>query len=432
MHDKALAAFIDRMKAIAGEMVYPDGSQYAGQTIVGGELPSSVFVLPDEADVRLNKLISDELIHKQHWTEKYTEKLIHDKLISILHEAARSRNSEPVEPGVRKLVAEYESCDREYKVIVPMVGVKITTAPIQLGRVLLRGFDDTTYSQLTERCRSIAMANPNYPVEYKTGFFEEVETAFLARLRDGVGSEMVVKAEGDRAKEIALEETRRALELLRYAILFLTKRDQPRTIGILGEANNQLRSCIAIQTDNNSVDYTWNLTSFPFELSDETVGRMKEFGVFDLSDLVVKSGRTEFEEIILRAVHWLSSAQIQTQNEDALLSLITCLETFFGVEKGSPITATITEGVALLTADGAEARKKRKRQLIDLYGKRSRLTHGKCDPVTNVELLELTTIARDLTLLMIRHRDEFASHQQFKDWLENQKLSAAVSFPTRS
>lgn len=427
MHEKAVAALVERVKAVAEQMVYPDPLPHAGQKIVGGTHPISSFALTDEGDDLRRKLVADHLYAK--WSDKFSEKHIEGKVTSILLEAAERRDTTGVEAGVRGLVAEYEAFDAEYMVVLPLVGVSIGKTPITLGRATLRGYDDAVAGDLAGRCRTIIEANPNYTPEWKANYFEDMDRNYLSELRGSVCSEVVVRAEPNRAKEVALEETRLALDLLRYAILFLYTKERPRAVGVLGDVSDDHRVSVAIRTDNQGVNHGSEMRNHPLELDDRTIARMRAIGVFDLSDLIVKPTRTEFEDVILRAVHWLASAQAQAENENALLNLVTCLETFFKPEAGTPITAAIAEGVALLTATGTEARKRRKGRVAHFYGKRSKLTHEGDGKITTAELLELTLICRDLTMLMIRHRDKFAGHRDFRNWLEDQKLGGDVSFP---
>jgi hypothetical protein len=427
MHEKAVAALVERVKKVAEQMVYPDPFPHAGQKIIGGTHPISAFALTDEGDDLRRKLVADHLYAK--WSDKFSEKHIEGKITAILLEATERRDTTGVEAGVRGLVAEYEAFDTEYTVVLPLVGVCIGKSTITLGRAILRGYDDVVADDLTGRCRTIIEANPNYTPEWKTKYFEDMDRNYLAELRGSVCSEVTVRAEPNRAKEIALEETRLALDLLRYAILFLYTKDRPRAVGVLGDVSDDHRVSVAIRTDNQGVNFGSEMRNHPLELGDQTIARMRAIGVFDLSDLIVKLDRTEFEDVILRAVHWLASAQAQAENENALLNLVTCLETFFKAEAGTPITATIAEGVALLTATGTEARKRRKGRVAHFYKKRSKLTHEGDGKITTAELLELTLICRDLTMLMIQHRGKFAGHEEFRNWLEDQKLGGAVAFP---
>ena len=95
----------------------------------------------------------------------------------------------------------------------------------------------------------------------------------------------------------------------------------------------------------------------------------------------------------------------------------------------TPITASISEGVAFLTKEGVTERKRRKDRVKHFYEKRSKLTHEGDGAIASDELVELTLIARDLTLLMIQHRDKFATQKAFREWLEDQKLSGSVNWP---
>lgn len=427
MHAKAVAALVERVKKVAEQMVYPDPFPHAGQKIIGSTHPISAFTLTDEGDDLRRKLVADHLYAK--WSDKFSEKHIEGMITAILLEATERRDTTGVEAGVSGLIAEYEAFDTEYTVVLPLVGVCIGTTPVTLGRATLRGYDDAVADDLTGRCRTIIEANPNYSEEWKAKYFEGMDRNYLAELRGSVCSEVTVRAEPDRAKEIALEETRLALDLLRYAILFLYTKDRPRAVGVLGDVSDDHRVSVAIRTDNQGVNFGSEMRNHPLELDDRTIARMRTIGVFDLSDLIVKPARTEFEDVILRAVHWLASAQAQAENENALLNLVTCLETFFKAEAGTPITATIAEGVALLTATGTEARKRRKGRVAHFYGKRSKPTHEGDGKITTAELLELTLICRDLTMLMIRHRDKFFGHREFRNWLEDQKLGGDVVFP---
>src|SRR5262249_8827943 len=120
------------------------------------------------------------------------------------------------------------------------------------------------------------------------------------------------------------------------------------------------------------------------------------------------------------------SAQTQFENENALLNLVTCLETFLKPAKDDPITATIAEGVAILTATGLEERKGRKHRAKAFYGMRSRLTHEGHGEILSSDMTELTGIACDLTVQMICRKDEFPTQEHLRNWIDDQKLTGPV------
>lgn len=428
MHQQALDALIRRANAVAHEMVHPVPLPQAGQRIIGGQNPATAFTLTKHGHRLFVELVSRHLY--ELWSARYSMKYIEAKMRSMLLEAAKELATTPVETGVRRLAAEYEAFNSTYQIILPLVGVRIEGAPLRLGKATLRNYDDTVHSEVRDRCHFIIQSNPSYSVDAKDAYLRELDKKFLSTFRGIACSEVLVTAEPNRAREIALEATRLAIDLLRYSILFLFDDERPRTVGVLGDVSRDSRVAMAIHTDNQACVFHSELTHVPLTLNEEAIAAMRNIGVFELSDLIEKDGRTEFEDVVLRAAHWLASAQTQNENENALLNLVTCLETFFKPESGAPITATIAEGVAMLTANALKERTHRKNRVAYFYGKRSKLTHEGDGTVTDADLRELTCLCRDMTLLMIRHKASFSFHKDFRVWLEGQKLGAVVRFPT--
>lgn len=429
MHKKAIDALIDQAKNIAEELVYIGPVPHKGQKIVGGEHPASSYTLTEKGDEMLHKLLDETLLKKYRWSDRFSREYLEDRFQQLMFIVLQTRDTTPIGPGIHQLVNDYDSFNLEYQVIIPLIGVRLAASPIQLGRVTLRRFDEAASKDVIERCRSIFMENHHYTEERKAQYFDEFKREHISKVQNYTCAEIVVKAESTRAREVALDETRLALDLVRYAILFLHSDKRPRPVGLLGDVPEQSRATLAIRTDNQEVNVFESMTNFTFDINQHTITKMDFIGVFTLSEIIKNYNRSEFESVILRAVHWLASAQTQNGNENILLNLVTCLETFFKVDRGLPITANIAEGVALLTTSEAEARRQRKKRITELYDQRSTLTHEGEANITSDDLRDLTIIARDLILVMIRHKDKFAGHKAFKDWLEGQKMNATICFP---
>jgi hypothetical protein len=269
-----------------------------------------------------------------------------------------------------------------------------------------------------------------HTTEQKHAYFKHFDEHILTKVRGRVCAEVKVVAEPHRAEEIALEDTRRVIDLLRFSILLLDRDKNKKVIGLQGEACEDTRATVSIKVDDTSVNSIGAVVFHPFMLTAKVANAMRGIGVFVLSDLLQKKKLTEFEEVILRAVHWLASAQAQYENENALLNLVTCLETFLKPAKDDPITATIAEGVAILTAAGLAERKQRKNRVKAFYGMRSKLTHEGHGQILSSDLAELTEIARDLTVQMIRRKDQFPTQEALRNWIDDQKLTGPTGAPT--
>jgi Apea-like HEPN len=267
------------------------------------------------------------------------------------------------------------------------------------------------------------MRNEHYPPEEREEIFASIDDKLLSPLRGKVCAEFSAVAEATRAQELALEETRRAIDLLRFTALLIGSDGRRIAIGIQGETPDDVRRTVAINTEDTRAHYGGTLVNYPIEIDDGVIDRMRAAGVIELSDLLKKKTLNDFQGTLLRAVHWLASAQAQYEKENALLNVVTCLEAFLKPAESDPITAAIAEGVAILTAQGVEARKAMKQRVREFYRMRSRLSHGGQGSVSDAELGEVIEIALNLTVQMIGRKDEFESQAALRSFVDDKKLA---------
>ncbi len=156
---------------------------------------------------------------------------------------------------------------------------------------------------------------------------------------------------------------------------------------------------------------------------------MAGIGVTAVADILAKpSGVTEFEEILLRGIHWFANALTQSEAENAVLSLVTCLETFLATPPGERLTDSLAEGVAVALFQSVEERKRMKKRIKELYGLRSGVSHGGAKPILDVDRDELMDIAARFTAYMIGRLDDFRhrGRRAFPDWWEEQRLKVGL------
>ena len=189
-------------------------------------------------------------------------------------------------------------------------------------------------------------------------------------------SEFQVIAESDRAYERTKEETRRALEILRFASKFIYPRSEDVRIGLKGEAIRGTRLSFVFSDRKVATKSDREGSIRSFEINSNTKEKMEKLGIFAISEIMKKGKPTNFEDAVLRSVHWFSSAIQQPEIENAFLCLIIALETVFKAEPGNPIANSVAEGVALLLSSDLEPRKRLKKTMKEYYGMRSGVSHG--------------------------------------------------------
>jgi hypothetical protein len=221
------------------------------------------------------------------------------------------------------------------------------------------------------------------------------------------------------------------MDIFRYAssVLYPQHEVGARPLpGLLGEVMTIPRISPAISGDGQyAVSSRLIGSPMKLELTQQNIENMKKVGVFDLADLLKKKARdlNDFEEALLRGVHWFGNSQAQAEPENRLLSLVTCLEAYLTPKDGSPIGAAIGEGTALLVAEGVENRKQVKKFVRDRYRERSAVSHGGKTSVPEIYLGRLERLARNLTTQLIKWKDRFQSRSDLLDWVESKKFESS-------
>lgn len=130
----------------------------------------------------------------------------------------------------------------------------------------------------------------------------------------------------------------------------------------------------------------------------------------------------DIERVLLRGLHWFGNALGHEEAENELLSLTTCLEAFLTPRDGNPIGTAIAEGIAILLSDQLEERKRLKKRVKDLYGKRSGVSHGGKKAVLESDLIELRDISKRLVHKVITLLGSVSSQKELLTVIEDAKL----------
>jgi Apea-like HEPN len=365
------------------------------------------------------------LFEEQGWGEKLSETEIVRRLMNLVGLLIKDNDPTKARGRFDALVAEFTSFKQEQIVFVPIVNLEMTLRSLALGQVTMKPVTKKLLTGLRDEIDT-AFSKTKHPKEKRDEFAEKQ----IGRLRTDLGkvfAEFRVIAEPGRAGQRAEEEARRALDLLRFAGAWIWPNSYRITVGIDGDpVGRRIRTIPVIATDYTN--FTWQMTLqgaiHPFRLTGETKNQMKKLRVFEMSQVLAKPANTltDFERNVLQGIHWFGDSRVQAERENEILSLTSCLETFFTI-KGEPIRANLAEGVAFVLAKGLADRKKLRERVKYLYGLRSTISHGGRTAILEEEAAELRLIAGNLLAVMIDARSKFASTKELLDWIDDQKLS---------
>jgi len=109
------------------------------------------------------------------------------------------------------------------------------------------------------------------------------------------------------------EETRRAIDILYFYQAHHRTKGLKVVIGLQGEVFFARRYLPVLQDDGPiSLTMTWAGPNMALTINEAAIQQMEQMGAFVLSDILRKDQPTDFEEHLLRAVHWIANAEMQT------------------------------------------------------------------------------------------------------------------------
>jgi hypothetical protein len=397
--------------------------------------PFKIFNLSDGPSYALlgddigtfNELI-DSLLNDEGWGSKYSEDYLVTALASILAKIIDESVQLPLAEMVDELVRQYESHSIEFEVYIPLTGIGLENQDISIGSVRLILMSPDKVTQAIEQACIIVDGSTEDEADKEK--IKHLLSPRMGALTNRVCAVYKVVAEPGRARERAIEEARRALEILQCSLLALYGESSEVSIGLEGEVPmGTVTTSFALSTDSKHFQLSHHHAGPKrlYALNDDNLSRMKTMGLLTASEMLAKGTHlTDFEETILRGIHWTADANVQAEPENALLSLITTLETYLTPRDREPIVNAIAEGVALILGEDLDTRRQLKRLVKNYYNKRSALSHGGKTAVLRADVVRLTIIVGKLTTWMIKHTNQFTNVGQLLEWLEDVKLSGPI------
>lgn len=429
MHEQILKEYTNIVVEISNEAQKPGRKGGKRTEIIFSE--GVTFTLLDETVNKYESLVKS-ILRQNDLSHKFSEKHIERKLRSIIAKIIQSNEKEKyAKKLLEDLINSLLRYDQEWIVLVPLSGLEVGLDSVKLGKITIFKMTQQRMEEFLTQFDKITLATKS-TTEVKQEMIQMSHNILESLLGDACAKFHAI-AEPERARERAEEETRRVLDILRYCIPFLYPSNRRVNVSLKGEKNRQLRWTPIVSYDKKSAFLRSQLIGpiAPFELNNKNIDEMRKIGVFKLFNILAKRKQqlSNFEEALLRSIHWFSNHLGQHEIENQFLNLVTCLETLLTPRDNDPISTAIAEGIAILSITSGDNRddmiKKRmdmKSRIKELYGKRSRISHGGSKQIFESEVRELRMIAKILIMEMIRRKDEFQSQKELLSWIEKQKL----------
>jgi Apea-like HEPN len=367
-------------------------------------------------------LLVKEFLEKFKWSAKYTEASVEIKVRKLVTKVIIGESDETIGNILQEMVDTYEAINEKVRVFLPVAGIQVTQA-ITFGGVIFKSNSPELKQEIITLAKKSINATSSTRTE-KKAVLKMMIKRFEHMFKQPTIAEYEVIAENTRAEELSITRLRRILDVIRVSIPILYRSDLRIQVGLGDEV---VFSSLTVASFSSQLGGSLNETRLgpyvAFQLNKETISEMESQGFIHTLILdQLESKLNQVEIAYLQGIHWLSNAQIQVEPENKILSLVTCLETFFSSDK-SNIANTVAESIALLLASDFDSRKKSKKRIKELYDVRSKISHGSESAVSNLDLIDITIIAYSIMKHIYDNLSKYQTLDNIRDEVERLKLS---------
>lgn len=371
--------------------------------------------------------ILDKLLQEKDVKEKFSEKSLENMLREVISKIFSLGDTDQTHFFLKNEFEKMQSKCKRQIVYIPIDGIFMyeqEVESIRIGNILIEKINEEKFRDIVQVTRDItlSMSNSFYSSEDLRQMAQENEEVIERILLNSVCARYSVIAEPNRAVELAKEETKRSLDILRFSIPILYRRKDNIRIEIEGEAGNGRCRCLIISEDLRFFSKVFSSSRQTFNINREYLDALEKIGIFKLSKLFQEKDPTDLERNLIVALGWLSQSQNQVELNSELLYLTICLEVFFSPERGERISEFVSEGIAFMLGDSFEKRKELKKKSKYLYELRSKVVHGSRKPILEKDVLELQGITLRVIIKLINNEMKFQSGQELRDWIKDKKL----------
>jgi len=299
------------------------------------------------------------------------------------------------------------------KISIPIINMEIDLE-FEVGKVRFEYMKKELFDEIDAKMKEKVVSKELPENEY---------TEFVSKLRKDHQGKVVgtihVKAETEKAIEIAEKEVDRAIVALKYFSPFAFV---PRAAAIFGRKGMTWIPSreIFVFTDTLPTIHQGLVgnQSLLFKIDGVLLAKLKAAGLAKLSELILKSDLSEFEELIFTALYTFSKAISQIDFHERLIFILSALEIVFLKDSGEPIQIHVGQRLGFLTSPEPDKRRETVLLVSDGYKIRSNYIHHGQENENYEILSKLQRACWNALSIMINNHNKFKNKQEFMSYIE--------------
>jgi hypothetical protein len=338
-----------------------------------------------------------------------------DTLIKIIFEWIKVRISnireEPL-PFMEYLNKSIEQKITNVKISIPIINMAIDLE-FEVGKIRFEYMKKELFDEIDTKLKE-KVASKEMP--------ENEYTTFVSKLRKDHQGKVVgtisVKAETEKATEIAEKEVDRAIAALKYFSPFAFVSQAAAIFGRKGMTWIPSREIFVftdtLPTIHQGLIGNQNL----FKIDGVLLAKLKAAGLDKLSELMLKSDLSEFEDLIFTALYTFTKAISQIDFHERLVFILSALEIVLLKDGGEPIQIHVGQRLGFLTSQDPDKRREAVSLVSDGYKIRSNYIHHGQEEENYEILSKLQCACWNALNIMINHHEKFKNKQEFMSYIE--------------
>lgn len=246
------------------------------------------------------------------------------------------------------------------------------------------------------------------------------------RFQGYTAATLKIKAEKERANEILIEETSKALSFLR---IFTFSASNPRAksiCGIWGSAHIDKAYVLYLKNDNEfngSSDGIMGAPPRPDVFDQQMIKEAFQAGLATIDRLLNSNSLSAFSTDVLDALLLYSRATLSDDAADKLVYILVALESILLKDSNEPIQQNLSERMAFLIGRSVTHRKEIIQTTKNVYGLRSSFIHHGASISEYGVLEKFMEDAWHAVIQLIVASAHFKTKQDFINMLDERKLS---------
>ncbi len=271
------------------------------------------------------------------------------------------------------LVATCEKLVEECEIWFPIASLHVES-DFQIGSVAIRPITNALLDKWEDK--ALKDTSPERRENLKKEFSKQ-----RCRLQGIASASVKVRAESQRAFEIAFDEAERALSLLRVFSPTNMLADAICYCTLLGRENIESVTMLTVKNGDlyRITERLLNRNYKEWELSNSDLDTYREIGLSKIHEMLIADSLTDFQQNLLDALLYYSRSSLSKTLSDKLLYILVALESFLLKNSNEPIQQNISERLAIFIGNSIQEKKMIIRLVKDIYAVRSAFVHHGSD-----------------------------------------------------